>query len=105
VKKIFAFIMAVLIISFSVLPCADDASVATEESGNYSFAESIPQDEPTEDACSPFCICTCCAGFSITCTSTSLAVFTAPYKKAHSSFNEAGIITVASTIWQPPRFV
>ena len=104
VNKVFAFIMAILVLSFSMIPCADGASFAKDEAGKYSLAKNS-QDEPHDDACSPFCICTCCAGFSVTCNSTALSGFAIPFKLSHSSFIAARTHSIASSIWQPPQLV
>lgn len=104
VKKILAFIMAVLVLSFSIIPCADGVSFAKEESGKYSQTKTS-QDEPHDDACSPFCICTCCAVFSVTCTVAAFSAVTIPFKTKHSLFLEARTNSIASAIWQPPQIV
>jgi len=97
--------MAVLVLSFSIIPCADETSIAKEEVENYSMTASTPQGEPQDDECSPFCICTCCAGVSVTCSSSALSAITIPHKLIYSSFIQASTHSFAAPIWQPPQLI
>ncbi|HZH95629.1 MAG TPA: DUF6660 family protein [Flavisolibacter sp.] len=101
VKKVFPFIMAFLVLSFSFLPCADGAT--PEDETPCSLAGTTADDEPHDDACSPFCICTCCAGFSLTTIAIAPLPFIASYNTSHSSFIAARTNSIASSVWQPPN--
>lgn len=105
VKKILAFIMASLVLSLSMVPCADGSPFSGKEDLKYEISKSTSHDENHVDGCSPFCICTCCAGFSVTHTSTVLTVVTFPYQTIHSSFIEARTHSISFPIWQPPQLV
>jgi len=101
VKKVFPFIMAFLVLSFSLIPCADGATPKDEPP--YSLAGTTSDDEPHDDACSPFCICSCCAGFSLTTVAIAQLPFIASYETNHSSFIPARTNSIAASIWQPPN--
>jgi hypothetical protein len=101
VKKILVFIMAILVLSAGMIPCADETS-SNNGAVNFSLSKTAGE-EPHADTCSPFCICSCCTSFSVT-SSISLPVsFAIPYTIAHSSFFAGSIYSVALPIWQPPR--
>lgn len=98
--------MAFMVLAFSILPCADDASFETGET-KYELAQSIPLDNGTdhEDACSPFCICSCCAGFSVVNRLPALSALIVLYQSSHSSYISEELFSIAKPIWQPPRLV
>jgi hypothetical protein len=101
--KIFAFIMAVLLISLSCIPCADSGNIhsAKMETGVVKHDANQPH-EDHEDACSPFCTCACCANYSINCPTNTIEV-PAIAGKSFISFLSDNIIEISLPIWQPPR--
>ena len=60
--RLFAFILSIIILALSVVPCSDNDNCnqpTTELSSDHSGHEH------QEDSCTPFCTCSCCgcAGF------------------------------------------
>jgi hypothetical protein len=104
--KFIAFIMALLILVLSVLPCADNtfamkAEKVKTEISNFAHQES----DPHADACSPFCICSCCAGFSIFYPLAKIEFAALAHKPAYTSLLAAPVFKIALPIWQPPQLV
>jgi len=100
--KYFAFIMTLLILALSVMPCADgfiDGKPMAEIAENQSHSE---EDHP--DACSPLCHFSCCAGFSINhfipCVKNRLCYRSSPT----ISFLIPEITGASFSFWQPPRY-
>ena len=102
--KLLAFVMAILVLALSCLPCADgDIQAASNDGIKTEVAHSQQQDEDHEDACSPFCQCICCAGVSVNHIVT-IAIVPAPQASInHSSFHNSSIAEVSIPVWQPPK--
>jgi hypothetical protein len=103
--KFFAFIMAFLVLVLPVLPCADDESNGDGGKAKIEIEKQDSQQDDQEhnDACSPFCHCTCCAGFSINhffIASSYLMLFDS---KLYTSYLPENITNASYSIWQPPR--
>ena len=59
--------------------------------------------ETHEDACSPFCQCSCCAGFSITHHADSLAALQLISTRAFCSYLPHNLTGISLPIWEPPQ--
>ena len=97
--------MALLVLSLSCLPCADSG---TMDAGKIK-SEIVKQDDQDhhddhEDACSPFCNCSCCAKFSIY-YAWGVSEIPALANKNFMSFLSDNIIEVFAAVWQPPQLV
>ncbi|WP_343306303.1 DUF6660 family protein [Chitinophaga niabensis] len=99
--RLLTYIFAMLVLTLSCLPCAD-ANVAHGHSESISVTQPVQDQHP--DACSPFCICTCCASFSfIYHTAITLRV---PVTSSHFGFFYADSLhEISLPIWQPPQLV
>ncbi len=102
--KFFAFIMAFLVLALSVMPCADSYAMDNKEKNEVSKSAN-QQDEDQQDECSPFCHCTCCAGFSVNHCIAAIATIPIYASNHLSSFLPSDIIGITSPIWQPPQLV
>jgi hypothetical protein len=102
--KFLAFIMAILVLVMSVMPCADDANAMCKAKTEFKEA-SHQQDNPTSKVCSPFCQCSCCFGFTISHFPSSFTVITATVNKQISSFLPSEVIDITLPVWQPPQLV
>jgi hypothetical protein len=104
--KILAFIMAFLVLALSVMPCADIGVSANDSKAKTELAKSNTQKGDTQrDDCSPFCHCTCCAGFSINHFVASITIIP-PYESTTKTAHlPSSVFDVALPIWQPPQLV
>jgi hypothetical protein len=104
--KVALYILAVYTILLSCIPCQDKEVVSLGIPPVISMSATVnqpPHDLP--DLCSPFCICTCCAGMDIPVLKTYLpekpaADFARPSASPYTSAIPSG---GASSVWQPPR--
>ena len=105
-KNVLGYIMALMVLAFSMLPCADEGAV-TEGKAGVELAQTMPQNDPGDhnDACSPFCICSCCSGFSVTARMPVAFTVSSFFQTAFTSYIGDRLYTVALPIWQPPRLV
>jgi hypothetical protein len=101
--KLFAFIMALLVLALSIVPCADINASANDEANTEITKSTQQKGDPQQDDCSPFCHCTCCASFSInnyTATVNSPDLFSLT---GFSSFLPDNLIERSLPVWQPPK--
>jgi uncharacterized protein DUF6660 len=98
--KIFALLLAMLVLVQSAWPCAD---TNVTPKAKIELNASTDSGDNHEDACSPFCICTCCAGFSLYCLTTAVQVSETPIKIKYTNLNALSTISIALPVWQPPQ--
>ncbi|MEP6684604.1 MAG: DUF6660 family protein [Parafilimonas sp.] len=104
--KFLAFILAFLVLALSVMPCADKTCAQNEGKTKTELLRSDHrQNNQQEDACTPFCHCTCCAGFSINHFIASVSIIPLHDKNYLSFFLSSDLRTIALSIWQPPQLV
>lgn len=107
VQRIISAILGLLVLLLSCLPC-DDAAAITHTPTTVITAQqpAAHNDGCTNDACSPFCACSCCAGVVLPVpllrlSPPAIVYFQSPFP-AHcvSSLPE-----VFFPVWQPPKLV
>ena len=104
--KIFAFIMSILVLALSMMPCADKEAAFTKSKKEIETVKALHhQGCPLNDACSPFCQCSCCAGFSINHSVVAVPIMKIQASDPLTQYLPAKIATLALPIWQPPQLV
>ena len=103
--KFFAFIMAIIVFALSVMPCKDAAGISYKNAKIEISQTTNSQNVPFNDACSPFCQCSCCAGFTINHSANYATVPPVNVINPSDSFLPFSIIKVALPVWQPPQLV
>lgn len=103
--KYLTFIMAFLILGLSCLPCADNAYTMNAGKAKSEMIKKASTENETDhnDDCSPFCNCTCCAGFSINHSIASISSIVVFSSNRFSSYLPANISEVSFPVWQPPK--
>jgi hypothetical protein len=103
--KFFALIMSFLMLALPVLPCADDSESFSSDNAKTTIAKqnNHEQEQEHNDNCSPFCHCSCCAGFSINHFATGSTSVILPGSKSYISHLQGDLIEHSSSIWQPPQ--
>ena len=99
--KFLIFIMALLILALNCIHCADTAFIVKAKSENVT--SHATNSEEHNDSCSPFCHCTCCAGFFIDHTKAAISSEISYTSITYQSYLSSGISEIALPIWQPPR--
>ncbi len=104
--KIFAFIMAVLLLVLSCVPCADGAYGINDHKANTTLSQSQNQQEDSHtDDCSPFCACNCCAGFAIISYASQVVTLHFSAIEKNPVHLPVCISEISLPIWQPPQLV
>ena len=104
--KFFTFLMAIMVLALSIMPCADDANAMDNSKVKTEVTKSShKQDNPKSDECSPFCQCACCAGFSVNHSIASINSVEFNIDSPHCSYLPTEVIEVVLPIWQPPQIV
>ena len=102
--KLFAFVMAIIVIVQSCMPCTDVFAMSSGKA-KVEIANGHGARGAQDDACSPFCLCACCAGFSLIFHSLP-SIAPAPVVCAeYIEFYLSDIREMSLPIWQPPQFV
>ena len=85
------------------MACNDDMECNVKGEVKILASSNQQQHNHNKEACTPFCQCTCCAGFSINHTIVSVPAITVPPSKGISSFLPDNIREISLPIWQPPQ--
>lgn len=88
------------------MPCADGGNFMNEGKEKNELTKSGHQQNDTQqDDCSPFCTCTCCAGFSINHFIAAISSIPPYESNLITLFLSTEVIEIALPIWQPPQLV
>jgi len=102
--KIFASILASIVLFLSFIPCADHEF---GQRNGKAKAELVKNNkggnEKCNDSCSPFCHCSCCASFSYDHPVIETVSMIRQPDAHNPSRNIAIIMEVSLPIWQPPQ--
>ncbi|TDQ08591.1 DUF6660 family protein [Pedobacter metabolipauper] len=103
--RILSLLCVIVVMALNLVPCAD-LHEKLDESISFSFSNPDKHTERSvEDACTPFCNCSCCAS-SVVVKLTEVLI--APVSIQHNPsvpYFEGDYVVVSSSIWQPPKFV
>jgi hypothetical protein len=93
-----------MVLAFCVIPCGDGAPVA-KELAKVELRPSQPQhnDQDHNDACSPFCNCSCCAGFSVVAKLSAAQIPVVSFQPTYISYIPAQLYSISLPVWQPPQ--
>lgn len=87
----------------SIIPCADGAKAMSKVKTEIQKSNHQQTNRTTKDACSPFCICTCCAGFPVPQKIAKLIPVKPELIKRYNTFYSSFIKEISLSIWQPPQ--
>jgi len=89
------------------MPCNDALAAPVSETAAHILQQQVHHDHHDDlDDCSPFCTCSCCAGFVMP-IAQDIGVFTAAhyFEKACCAIIPSALPEVFLPIWQPPQLV
>lgn len=107
--KLLTVILSFYIFALSASPCVD---IEVESAAHSTVAHSSEKDnhshDKENDLCSPFCICNCCAGVTLTYVPVITYDFTVRFEQIRSSnsiYTSVLHSNFYGSIWQPPQIV
>jgi len=89
-------------LTLPVLPCADENFMVKASETKISLHDHQQEGDHHDDACSPFCHCTCCAVFSVNHYSADASLLIIQCR-SYISFVPGDLFQYASPVWQPPQ--
>ena len=101
--KIPALILSIVVLILSSMPCSDINAMLWKERVQVVKADDMQNETNHSDACTPFCQCSCCAGFAVNHTIADLKITPITHKILYSEFYIARLISIALPVWQPPQ--
>ena len=84
------------------MPCADVSAFPSKAKQQVSKSHERGGQQQN-DRCTPFCTCTCCAGFYLQRGLINFVLLDFLSKPTYAAFLSSSIIKVPATIWQPPK--
>lgn len=100
--KIFAFIMAFIVLAMSTIPCADGAVAMSKAKSEMKNSNHQQNDHPTRD-CSPFCSCSCCTSSPIPQFISKVILVKPTIIRSYTPVYSSPIKEISLSIWQPPQ--
>ncbi|TKC08703.1 DUF6660 family protein [Pedobacter frigoris] len=102
-----AIFCVIVVMVLNMVPCADahdhaDAPIAL----SFSSSDHAKSHEaPLEDACTPFCHCSCCASSIVLKLVADLNPPFSIHQTSIAMHFEGRSIAVSHSVWQPPKLV
>lgn len=104
--RILSVICAIIVLALNMVPCADAHEHLVDQDVSISAASTnVEHNIPVDDACTPFCHCTCCASTIVAKISTALQTPFIIKSKVKTDYFEENSIEVSLSVWQPPKLV
>ncbi|WP_276484788.1 DUF6660 family protein [Paraflavitalea pollutisoli] len=104
--KIFAFVMAIIIMIMSCTPCKDSPLTMKVKKGQTSLTVAAGHDhEEKGDDCSPLCTCACCSAHSNPQSFIIASGHLPNIALRHIASYSGALISISLPIWQPPQLL
>lgn len=104
--KFLAFVMAILVLALSLIPCADESMAIHKDEIKAEISKATHQhDVPHEDICSPFCHCACCSAVTIIPFITIDNARPVTDIQIKAAVLRTDITHITLPVWQPPQLV
>lgn len=105
--RLTAFIMAILILVLSCLPCADTEAMSLSiVKTEVSQSSREHKEHKGNDICSPFCHCSCCSTYSVVNTPLLVPILVQqPERNIYTAHISEALVEISLPVWQPPQLV
>jgi len=101
--KYLAFIFSLYFILLAVLPCQDKDDIYTNIEHASIQKSHTASDERAQEACPPFCTCSCCSTARYLAATITSAVFIKPITRVYPDYGMPAVQEQPIKIWQPPQ--
>ncbi len=100
--KFFAFLMTIILIAQSFMPCADREIASAK--GEVQITKALHHEKGMQDDCPPLCSCSCCGCFSSAHSFTSyISINSVSVQNCNAEYLPESIQKIVTPIWQPPQ--
>ncbi len=100
-KKVFCILFSVYFVSLLVIPCGDKEDC--NEFKQTETSQTSHHEEHSDETCTPFCVCSCCAAHFLIRDLSPALNHLAVVKSIYTVHKEAEVTGVIIPIWQPPK--
>ncbi|RKS02979.1 DUF6660 family protein [Flavobacterium sp. 102] len=105
--KLLTVILSIYIFTLSAIPCVDvEIGSAGHSTVILSSENENRSHNKDNDLCSPFCICNCCSGVTLSYVPTIVYDFPVQFEQIQSTdsiYTSAFHSNFYGSIWQPPK--
>lgn len=102
--KSFFFILSCFMLWMSCLPCEDGHERISQEEAKISGDHNNKEHHHESEACSPFCVCSCCSTSAFFFTLNKIHTQKITFQSVKYPLYDVAINTkVYYAIWQPPK--
>ena len=96
--------MGVYLLVLGLSACSDVQACSDDVKTEITAAQNHEEHREHPEACSPFCICACCATSSFSAAASRTIELQPPFQKERYSFYNSDLLAdMDSPVWQPPR--
>ena len=108
VRRIVSFVMAIIVMVLSCIPCSDVEAMPIEINTPATITATpanLPGNNSVHaDMCTPFCTCSCCAGFALLPLESKFALEPIVFADTiYGVYQPQSFVDVFFPIWQPPK--
>lgn len=107
--KLLTVILSLYVFVLSAIPCVDiESDSAAHQTVSCSAEKDNHSHNKESDLCSPFCICNCCAGVTLSYVPTITYDFPVQFEQIQSTnsiYTSALHSNFYGSIWQPPQII
>lgn len=105
--RLFTSFIALYMVLLSLAPCGDkkDCKLFSNQLTTISAADHNSGGSHTEEACTPFCSCSCCSISMLKSNNIFATKINEEYRDININYSNARLPLTAHSIWQPPKLV
>jgi hypothetical protein len=100
-KKAFYILFAFYFIALLALPCGDKEDC--NEVKHEQTAHNSSSEDHSDEMCTPFCVCSCCAAHFVVKSFEPLHNEIAVINTVYTAHKEAETASAIIPVWQPPK--
>ncbi len=102
--KFFGIIMSFYLLALSCFPCNDRQESNVKAEQKISTTTQQQQHQAGDEACTPFCTCSCCPASAFYQPFPYFSVYKAVFQSVkYPIYTSSFCSEVSSSIWQPPK--
>ncbi|HXA02226.1 MAG TPA: DUF6660 family protein [Cytophagaceae bacterium] len=101
--RFFKIILAVYIVTLSLVPCSDGIGKSHDETANIEASTHSDAEYPDHaETCTPFCNCTCC-GFAFMISGDTFSFESQTFSSIEFFHKNGTLLSLSYSIWLPPK--